>query len=94
MRSYLTELERNFRIAAADPNLPTGARVEAIARMTNPSESYLYRLLRSGKGKKVRGKKPKPLPIKLRFAVTCKLDDLQRENQARRAEAKHQREEQ
>jgi hypothetical protein len=93
MRSYLTELERNFRTLAADPTMPTCVRVEAIRRMTNPSEQYLFRLLRA-KGKKVRGKKTKPLPGKLRFAVACKLDDLQQELQARRAEAKYQKREQ
>jgi hypothetical protein len=89
VRSYLTELERNFRIVAADQSLPTGARVEAIRRMTNPSEAFLYRLLRT-KGKS-RGKRAIRLPAKLRFAVACKLDDLQQELQARRAEAKYQR---
>jgi hypothetical protein len=75
MRNYLTPLERNFRMAAASPDLPTSDRVEAIGRMKNPSEQYLLRLLKSGKGKKVRGKKAKPLPMRLRFAVARKLDD-------------------
>lgn len=90
MRNYLTPLERNFRISASSPDLPTSARVEAIERMKSPSEQYLLRLLKSGKGKKVRGKKAKPLPVRLRFAVAKKLDDLQQELHERRTLARYQ----
>lgn len=84
MRVYLTPLERSFRMVASSSEMPVRDRIEAIARMSNPSEAYLLRLLKTGKGKKVRGKKAKPLPMKLRLAVAVKLDELQQESQRRK----------
>lgn len=84
MRVYLTPLERSFRLIASSSEMPTRDRIEAITRMSNPSESYLLRLLKTGKGRKVRGKKPKPLPMKLRLAVAIRLDELQQQVQRRK----------
>ena len=84
MRVYLTPLERSFRVVASSSEMPTRDRIEAIARMSNPSEAYLLRLLKAGKGRKVRGKWPRSLPMKLRMAVAVKLDELQQQLQRRR----------
>lgn len=84
MRVYLTTLERSFRMVANSSEMPTRDRIEAIGRMSNPSETYLLRLLKTGKGKKVRGKRATSLPIKLRMAIAVKLDELQQEMQRRK----------
>lgn len=84
MRVYLTPLERSFRMVASSSEVPVCDRLEAIARMASPSEAFLLRLLKTGKGRKVRGKKAKPLPMKLRLAVAIKLDELQQQLQRRR----------
>lgn len=77
MRVYLTPLERSFRMIASCRDVSTRDRIEAIRRMTNPSEAYLLRLLRAGKGRKA-------LPMKLRFAVAIRLDELQQQLQRRK----------
>lgn len=84
MRVYLTTLERSFRMVANSSEMPTRDRISAIERMSNPSEAYLLRLLKAGKGRKVRGKRPHGLPMKLRMAVAVKLDELQQQLQRRR----------
>jgi hypothetical protein len=84
MRVYLTPLERTFRLIASSSEMPTRERIRAIERMSNPSETYLLRLLKAGKGRKVRGKRLRSLPMKLRMAVAVKLDELQQQLQRRK----------
>lgn len=84
MRVYLTPLERSFRMVASSSEMTTRDRIEAVTRMSNPSETYLLRLLKTGKGRKVRGKKAKPLPMKLRLVVAIRLDELQQQIQRRK----------